>query len=89
MITRQDIEREYTVCNGEIMSKGKFDGEPVWAPYFWDLALHGEADIETENGDSQFAITKEQRLMWPELGRAKTILLAELDTGDVVTTTME
>ena len=88
-MTRSDVEREYTVCNGEIMSKGKFDGEPVWAPYFWQLGLDGHADSTTEWDEFSFNINKTQRAVWPELGKIKAITLTELADGQVVTNTME
>ena len=28
-----------------IRTPGKFEGEPRWVPYFWDLALEGEGEI--------------------------------------------
>lgn len=88
-MTRSDVEKEYTVIDGSIISKGKFEGEPVFAPYFWDLCLRGMADYETDFGDCQFAIGPADVHQFPELGKAKTITLAELESGSVVTTTSE
>lgn len=45
---REEILRNYKVENNRIVSPGKFEGEPVFAPYFWDLALQGFAD--SDNG---------------------------------------
>lgn len=43
-MTRQEIEADYAVTSGVITSPGKFEGEPVYAPYFYDLLGKGEAD---------------------------------------------
>ena len=89
-MTRQDVEREHTIAHGHVVSKGKFEGEPVWAPYFWQLALDGAADWESEDLDKyQFAVTQDHKAIWPELSRAKTVFIAEMDDGDIVTTTTE
>lgn len=38
------IECEYQNDGERITQPGKFEGEPVFAPYFWGLALEGFAD---------------------------------------------
>lgn len=35
---------EYANDGARITQPGKFEGEPIFAPYFWDLALNGMAD---------------------------------------------
>lgn len=86
-MTRSDIEREYTVIRGQITSPGRFEGEPVFAPYFWDLGLNSSPDRIYANDDIAFDITDKHRQQFPELGDAKAIVLAELKNGDVVTDT--
>lgn len=88
-MTRRDIEREFTVKDGQIVSKGKFEGEPIYAPYFAERDVRGEADEETPEGDAIFRVTDADRRLFPELGKAKTVYLAELDSGHVATTTRE
>jgi len=36
----------YESKDGVITSPGKFEGEPVWLPGLWDLAMQGFADGE-------------------------------------------
>lgn len=35
---------EYANDGARITQPGKFEGEPVFAPYFWQLAMEGFAD---------------------------------------------
>ena len=62
--TKRFIEREYHVRDGIIMTPGKFEGERVWVPYFWDLALEGEGeDVLGEDGEilaTRFVVDAEE-----------------------------
>jgi hypothetical protein len=83
-MTRQEILDDYTVdASGVIRNPGKFEGEMIYVPYFWDLYLDGSAD--SDNGKVLgFKITPEDRIMFPELPKRKrTIRLAESDQGFV------
>jgi hypothetical protein len=50
-MTRKEIEQAYSIDYTRIVpaitSPGKFEGEPIFAPYFWDLALEGFADADS------------------------------------------
>lgn len=53
-----------------ITEPGKFEGEPVWTPIFWDQVLDGWAEVELYvDGDliSFIEITEEDRRRWPGL----------------------
>lgn len=75
-------------ANGRITQPGKFEGEPIFAPYFWQVGLEGFADSDNGkvytfrfvNGCTDFAL-------WPELkrwlGRKRTIRLFEDSQGFV------
>lgn len=90
-MTRQQILQDYQVKNGRIASPGKFEGEPIFAPYFWDLGLMGCAD--NDNGSVflfQFAFnssTDDQKIAeeFPELrqwlGRKRSLKLQEDSQG--------
>ncbi len=43
-MNRQEIYRSYDIHEGIIRSPGKFEAEPIYAPYFWDLVLNGMSD---------------------------------------------
>jgi hypothetical protein len=82
--TSKAIRDSYaTDDNGRITSPGKFEGEMIYVPWFWDQGLSGCAD--RDNGSVYgFNITPEDRAMWPELpSRKRTINLRESDSGFV------
>lgn len=83
-MTRDDITREYTVdAHGIIRNPGKFEGEALYVPYFWDAYLAGMAD--RDNGTViGFDITAEDRAMFPELPKRKrTVRLYQRSDGFV------
>ena len=88
-MTRQEIEQSYTTQNGAIVSPGKFEGEPIFTPYFWDATMDGSADHEFyygEGGNTEFlvAVTAEDRAMFPELDpTTQYVAISESDQGFV------
>ena len=81
-MTRQEIEAQYNVVNGRIRTLGKFEGEMVYVPHFWDAYLNGGAD--REDGEILgFDITVEDKAEFPELRRRRTIKLYQRDDGFV------
>ena len=40
----QNIREEYDVKDGIIQNPGKFEFEPEWVPYYWELVVNGEGD---------------------------------------------
>ena len=73
----------YATQAGPITTPGKFEGEMIYVPYFWDLALGGFAD--RDNGKVYgFDITKEDRALFPEIPkRQRTVKLVERSDGFV------
>lgn len=68
--TRGEIEARYEILNGRIVSPGKFEGEPIWLPYFWNLALDGAGIVsEFEEGTpvNTFTVQSEDFDIFPEL----------------------
>lgn len=88
-MTRQNILKSYDVdANGRIVSPSKFEREPIFTPYFWDIAMNGFAD--SDNGVSfGFDIKKddEAHKEFPELkkwlGRKRSLRLFEDSCGFV------
>lgn len=70
-MTRAEIESEFDVRDGVIKDPGKFEGEPVYAPYFYVLGMDSGADEDVYGADdtihSVFFITDEDREQFPEL----------------------
>ena len=63
--------REYEVDKyGLIIDPGKFEREPRYVPYYWEITMvSGEDDREDRGGldVSFFEVTDEQRELFPEL----------------------
>jgi len=76
----------YEVKNGIIRSPGRFEGEPTYAPYFYDATLNGEGDTD-ESEVTTFEINETDRKLFPELKDVKTIYLWQSDQGFVYTRT--
>jgi hypothetical protein len=68
--------------NGIIRSPGKFEGEMLYVPYYWDAYLNGLADQDS-GGVIGFDVSAEDRKLFPELGRKRTVRLHERDDGFV------
>jgi hypothetical protein len=85
-MTRAQIEQTYNVREAIIYSPGKFEGEPVWAPYFYDLL---EATTgEDEDGNALIPVTDEDRAEFPELAHAYSVRIRESDEGFVHTSVL-
>ncbi len=83
-MTRQEIIKGYTVDqNGIIRSPGKFEGEMLYVPHFYEIWNDGFAD--TGNGTkASFKVTQEDREMFPEIPKRKrTVRLCEDGQGFV------
>lgn len=80
---RDEILREYKVSKGgRIESPGKFEGEMLYVPAFWEAGLEGFAD--SDNGRVfSFRLTADDKREFPELGKKRTLKLAESDQGFV------
>lgn len=85
-MTRDQIEAAYNVVDGIIRSPGKFEGEPVYVPYFWNAALEGGGGDEDDGELIIFNVTADDRETWPELAGVERIKLLETDVGFVVCT---
>jgi hypothetical protein len=70
-VTRQEIEAAYKVENGIVKSLGKFQGQPTWVVYLWDLFLNGFGDGWAEDHNEVvhaiFEIDASDVEVWPEL----------------------
>lgn len=52
-MTPEKIRSTYRIANGLIRNPGKFENEPEWVPYYWDLAMEGEGeDVYEENEEA-------------------------------------
>ena len=84
-MTREEIMRDYEVRDGVICSPGKFEGEPLYAPAFWDAVLNGMAEELEGEGVliARYFPSVDDRKEWPELGDAAVLYLYEDSQGFV------
>jgi len=82
-MTRAEIESAYTVENGRITSPGKFESQPVYAPYYYDIYLNGFAD--GDDGEVLlFGVTPDDRTIFPEIPRNKRVIHMVIDDAGFV-----
>jgi hypothetical protein len=78
-MTRDELELQYAANRrGVIVTPGKFAGQMLYVPYFWDKYLNGLAD-DTTGDIITFFITDDDRREFPELGEATVITLLEIE----------
>lgn len=81
-MTRNEIEKQYDIQNGIIRSPGKFEGEAIYVPYFWEIYLDGFAD--RDDGDILlFDVSAEDKKEFPELKKRHVVKLYCRDDGFV------
>ena len=81
-MTRQEVLANYSVDSNNIITElGKFQGEMIYAPHFYDIYSNGGADDDGEI--ISFKISDEDRKEFPELGAAKQIDMIFDDFGFV------
>jgi hypothetical protein len=65
-----------------IKAPGKFEGERDYAPFFYELMLHGCCDFVGDDGEiCVFSVDNEERERFPELGDRQKIAFYERDDG--------
>lgn len=97
-MTREEILATYTVGeNGIIKTLGKFEGEMLYAPYFYDRVLDGEGEdvyegvieptqlevCETPLLYTELEVTDEDRAEFPEIGDTARVRISETSQGFV------
>ncbi len=92
-MTRAEIRALYDTANGRIVSPGKFEGQPIYAPHFWERVLNGGADEEVTLGGTPhnwLTISDDDRAQFPELTAypftepgTDMIVISESDDGFV------
>jgi hypothetical protein len=81
-MNRDEILQQYTIVNGRIKNPGKFEGEPIYTPYFWDAWNDGLADVD-EGDFAQFNLQSEDFQAFPELQGCQVVHLTTDDAGFV------
>lgn len=80
---REKILAEFSISNGRIKNPGKFEGEPIYVPYFWEQYLNGFWDFENSKAVG-FHLTKEEKNLFPEIPKRKQVIkIKQTDQGFV------
>lgn len=81
-MTRQEIMDTYDINEqGVITNPGKFEGEMLYVPYFWDAYMNGNGDWEDDF--TVFTVEPDDISEFPELMNTTFIKLYEDDQGFV------
>ena len=67
-----------------IEAPGKFEAEPRWAPYFWELSMDGPGEYDDE-GAVILDVDRADVDQFPELDGVKRVTLWEDSQGFVYT----
>lgn len=66
----------------DVKGPGKFQGQPAYVPYFWDVFLDGGAD--RDNGKILgFDVNADDKTLFPELKKRRTVNIVEDENGFV------
>lgn len=88
--TEQASLEGYKLDGDRIVSPGKFEGEPCFAPYYWELALQGFSDGDNGkvysfrfafNGNDKDCVFEAALKRW--LGRKRALRMFEDSQGFV------
>tara|TARA_A100001037_G_scaffold306421_2_gene351351 strand:- start:1388 stop:1666 length:279 start_codon:yes stop_codon:yes gene_type:complete len=84
----RNVEGYIVNCeSGEILTPGKFEGEPYYALYYHDLLSQGwsNSEEETETGETiyTFIIENDEKQKFPQLASKRLIHIKEDNYGFV------
>lgn len=79
---KNDYLQQFSVDkHGIIQSPGKFEGEPIFVPYYWEMDGHDDEIISNDNLVRMFYVGKREASMFPELTTSNVIYLWEDNQG--------
>ena len=70
-------------CELETNGPGKFEGEARYVPYYWEAFLAGMADRD-DGKVLGFDVSVEDKTLFPELKRRRTVKLYQRDDGFII-----
>ena len=83
-MTREEILKKYSINeSGVITSPGKFEGEMLYMPHFWECYLNGESNT-LQDGSLSVPIEKKEKEMFPELGKRKKVVRFNIDDNGFI-----
>lgn len=83
-MTKEDIKHLFEIDDKDVIrSKGKFEGEPIWVVYLWNLLLNNSQDDEDDLGRALFYPMQEDFMEFPELKEYEVIAIWNDNLGFV------
>lgn len=76
----ETIEEKRKRYAENVKGPGKFEGESRYVPYYWEAFLDGMADRD-DGTILGFDVSAEDKILFPELKRRKTVKLYQRDDG--------
>jgi len=81
-MNNEEIRKE---CLDDVSRPGKFEGEPIYSPYFYEAIMNGECDETFSFLDDGcydcFIITDKDVDIFPELEKTYAVICHESDIG--------
>lgn len=92
-MTREEILKDYNVDSwGIIQDPGKFESEPLYAPYFYDLSMDGGAEtLDWPDETTTYVVTVDDsdREEFPEIGAdIVAVIVEESDQGFITVSSL-
>lgn len=87
-LTPQQIKEIRAELDDVVGGPGKFESEPIYAPWFWACGLEGGADEEFLD-KMVFVVTKDDRILFPELEGVAQLEMYEDGNGFVTCETIK
>ena len=84
LVTRAEVLKHFEVEKGRITTPGRFEGERLYIPYFWERALDGWQDVEEDDGTAVFFIMPEDCEEFPELKSKTEVRVIQREDGFIV-----
>jgi hypothetical protein len=73
---------KYDEYEDQVHHPGKFEGEAPYVPFYWEAYLNGMADRD-DGKVLGFDVTADDKALFPELRKRRTVKLVETEQGFV------
>lgn len=87
-LTDDDRRHLHSLCESEVRRPGKFEGQPKWVPFFYEMSLLGAADESNDEG-YRFVLNDVDRKSFSELWDVYDITIVVDDQGFVLGRTVK
>jgi len=77
----KEKERILRACDDCVSHPGKFEGEPIYSPYFYELSLNGMGELVGEGNEQAFELEALDFYLFSELEGVELILTWQDEAG--------